>query len=39
MTRRYGKGDHYYIPAGVLHSAQFHCKTYVIDILIGKELV
>ncbi len=30
-TRTYGKGDTYYIPAGVIHSAQFRSRTRVID--------
>ena len=31
-TRIYQKGDWYYIPAGVLHSAEFLTKVYVIDV-------
>jgi quercetin dioxygenase-like cupin family protein len=30
-TRHYGRGDAYYIPAGVVHSARFDTKTRVID--------
>ena len=29
--RSYRKGDHYYIPAGVLHSARFSRKTWLMD--------
>ena len=30
-TRTYIKGDRYFIPAGVVHAADFKRKTYVID--------
>ena len=30
-TRHYGRGDTYYIPAGVVHSARFDARTRVID--------
>lgn len=30
-TRTYRKGDHYFIPQGVVHSANFLTKTRVID--------
>ena len=30
--KTYCKGDHYYIPAGVLHSAVFKKKTYLMDL-------
>jgi quercetin dioxygenase-like cupin family protein len=30
-TRVYRKGDHYYIPKGVVHSARFGQRTFVID--------
>ena len=31
-TKRYRKGDSYYIPDGVSHSAVFHSKVYVVDL-------
>jgi len=31
-TRRYKKGDTYYIPAGTPHSAVFHSKVFVVDL-------
>ncbi|MFQ5722209.1 MAG: hypothetical protein ACE5GI_06935, partial [Candidatus Aminicenantales bacterium] len=31
-TKIYGRGDHYFIPEGVIHSATFLTKVYVIDI-------
>jgi quercetin dioxygenase-like cupin family protein len=31
-TRRYRKGDAYFIPAGAPHSAVFHTKVFVIDL-------
>jgi quercetin dioxygenase-like cupin family protein len=31
------KGDHYYIPAGVVHSAVFKCRTQVMDFFADKE--
>jgi mannose-6-phosphate isomerase-like protein (cupin superfamily) len=31
VTRIYQKGDRYFIPAGVVHSAEFLTKVYVID--------
>jgi quercetin dioxygenase-like cupin family protein len=30
-TKTYRKGDHYHIPEGVIHSAVFNKKTWVID--------
>lgn len=36
-TRTYRKGDYYFIPAGVVHSAEFHSKTFVIDFFADKE--
>ncbi len=30
-TRTYGKGDSYHIPAGVIHSARFPTRCFVID--------
>ena len=30
------KGDHYYIPADVLHSATFKTKTYLMDVFEDK---
>ena len=35
-TRTYKKGDSYYIPDGVLHSAVFKKKTWVIDLFADK---
>ncbi len=31
QTNTYRKGDHYYIPAGVVHSAKFRTKVRAID--------
>ena len=30
-TKTYRKGDHYFVPAGVLHSAVFNTKTWLMD--------
>ena len=35
-TNTYRKGDHYYIPADVLHSATFNTKTYLMDVFEDK---
>ncbi len=35
-TRRYGKGDSYFIPAGVPHSAVFHTQFKAIDLFDEK---
>lgn len=37
QTLTYRKGDHYFIPEGVLHSAEFSVKTLVIDCFADKE--
>ena len=31
ITKTYRKGDYYFIPEGVIHSAVFHTRTWVID--------
>lgn len=31
-TKRYQKGDTYFIPAGTPHSAVFHSKVFVVDL-------
>lgn len=31
-TKRYRKGDTYFIPAGTPHSAVFHSKVFVVDL-------
>jgi len=31
-TKIYSPGDHYFIPEGVIHSATFLTKVYVIDV-------
>jgi quercetin dioxygenase-like cupin family protein len=36
-SKRYSKGDSYYIPKGVKHSAIFHTQCKVIDIFNEKE--
>jgi len=36
-TKTYRKGDTYYIPAGVVHSAEFITKTFVIDYFDEKQ--
>ena len=36
-TKTYKKGDQYYIPAGVLHSASFKKKTYLMDLFEDKD--
>jgi quercetin dioxygenase-like cupin family protein len=30
-TKTYRKGDHYFIPEGIIHSAAFNSKTWVLD--------
>lgn len=36
-TNTYKKGDHYYIPAGVSHSAVFKIRTQLMDFFADKE--
>jgi len=36
VTKTYRKGDSYFVPAGVLHSAAFKKKTYVMDVFEDK---
>jgi quercetin dioxygenase-like cupin family protein len=36
-TKRYRKGDTYFIPAGTPHSAVFHTKVYAIDLFDERE--
>ena len=36
-AKTYRKGDHYYIPEGMVHSAVFNEKTFVIDFFNEKE--
>jgi quercetin dioxygenase-like cupin family protein len=36
-SKTYKKGDQYYIPANVLHSANFKVKTYVMDVFADKD--
>ncbi|MFQ5696631.1 MAG: cupin domain-containing protein [Terriglobia bacterium] len=36
-TRTYRPGDHYYIPAGVVHSATFKQRTFVIDFFAERD--
>lgn len=36
-TKTYKKGDQYFIPAGVLHSAIFKTKTFVMDVFADKD--
>lgn len=36
VKKTYRKGDHYYIPGGVIHSATFNTKTRVIDVFADK---
>ncbi len=35
-TKTYKKGDHYFIPAGVVHSATFNSKVFVMDYFEDK---
>ena len=37
ITNIYRKGDHYFIPEGMIHSAEFTEKTYVIDYFADRE--
>jgi len=37
QTRIYKKGDHYHIPAGVVHSAVFREKTWIMDFFADKD--
>jgi len=36
-THTYRKGDHYFIPAGVLHSAHFKTKTWLMDFFADRD--
>lgn len=36
-TKTYRKGDHYYIPDGVVHSAVVNTKTWVLDFFDEKD--
>ncbi len=36
ITKTYRKGDHYFIPEGVVHSASFNEKTWVVDFFNEK---
>lgn len=36
-TKTYHKGDHYFIPEGVLHSAKFKYRTIVMDYFAEKD--
>ncbi|MCZ6820929.1 MAG: cupin domain-containing protein [Calditrichaeota bacterium] len=35
-TKIYRKGDHYFIPAGVMHSARFNSKVFILDYFEDK---
>ena len=37
VTRRYGPGGHYFIPAGVVHSARFLSRVRVIDVFADRD--
>lgn len=37
VTKTYKKGDHYFVPAGVLHTATFNTKTWLMDIFADKD--
>jgi len=37
IAKSYKKGDSYYIPAGVVHSADFKTKVFVIDFFADKD--
>ncbi len=36
-TQTYRKGDHYFVPAGIPHSAVFKTKTYLMDVFADKK--
>ncbi|WP_321298257.1 cupin domain-containing protein [Marinifilum fragile] len=36
-TQKYRKGDHYFIPDGVLHSAKFNRRTIVMDYFAERD--
>ena len=36
-TKTYQKGDHYFVPEGILHSAIFKKKTWVMDFFAEKD--
>jgi quercetin dioxygenase-like cupin family protein len=36
-TRTYRKGDHYFIPEGILHSALFLTKTWLMDLFADRD--
>ena len=37
ITKTYYKGDSYYIPDGVLHSAVFKSKTWAVDFFADRD--
>ena len=37
VSKTYKKGDQYFIPAGVLHSAVFKMKTFIMDVFEDKD--
>ena len=37
ISKTYKKGDSYYIPDGVLHSAVFKCKTWAVDCFADRD--
>lgn len=36
-TRTYRRGDHYYIPAGTVHSATFKTRVFVLDFFAERD--
>ena len=36
-TKTYRKGDHYFVPAGVMHAARFNKKSFLMDIFADKD--
>lgn len=37
VTRTFARGDSYYIPGGILHSAVFRQKTYLMDFFADRD--
>lgn len=35
-TNTYRKGDYYYIPGGIVHSAEFKCRSMLLDFFADK---
>jgi quercetin dioxygenase-like cupin family protein len=36
-TNTYKKGDYYFIPGGVIHSAEFKCRSRLLDFFADRD--